>query len=531
MAVYDAFMFFNEFDLLSVRLQEHDPFVDCFILVQADRTHAGIKREPLFSIQDPRFAKYAHKIRVVNVTLEENPHSAWDNEGAQRQAIFSAVNYLPEDIVYLSDVDEIVSRHHWKYLLKRMEKEQIISVWLQLFYYFINLEVLGVPWSHAKIMKAKVFLGNNISGTTLRCSPHTVMTPFPCGWHFSYVMTIEQIAQKITAYAHQENNTLEFKDPKNIRRALIEKKDLFNRDIAFKTVPVDSTWPLEMMTDHRWKNFICPMTKRAAAFSKIATWFIKNPLTQITRNQIVRFVKPLVSKWRKSSDIPDLYNSFSSAMFEQLILARPKQENSAEWSRLIEFFSISVSQFEGWFSARQCAELFLKIISTCGKNSRIVEVGSWKGRSSIFASRAAAVIDSTLYCVDSWEGSILEGPLHPTVTPCQQAFLEFQNNITRYGCDNVVVCKGISSEVAAKWSHGPIDLLFIDAGHDYQSVLTDLKAWVPLVKAGGIICGDDWNLDEVPHLQGSVRKAFQDFFKSTVPNMGIVERFWIHKTA
>ena len=34
MAVYDAFMFFNEFDLLSVRLQEHDPFVDYFILVQ-----------------------------------------------------------------------------------------------------------------------------------------------------------------------------------------------------------------------------------------------------------------------------------------------------------------------------------------------------------------------------------------------------------------------------------------------------------------------------------------------------------------
>ena len=233
------------------------------------------------------------------------------------RSIFSAVNYLPEDIVYLSDVDEIVSRHHWKYLLKRMEKEQIISVWLQLFYYFINLEVLGVPWSHAKIMKAKVFLGNNISGTTLRCSPHTVMTPFPCGWHFSYVMTIEQIAQKITAYAHQENNTIEFKNPKNIRRALIEKKDLFNRDMAFKTVPVDSTWPLEMMTDHRWKNFICPMTKRAAAFSKIATWFIKNPLTKITRNQIVRFVKPLVSKWRKSSEIPDLYNSFSSAMIEQ----------------------------------------------------------------------------------------------------------------------------------------------------------------------------------------------------------------------
>ena len=108
-------------------------------------------------------------------------------------------------------------------------------------------------------------------------------------------------------------------------------------------------------------------------------------------------------------------------------------------------------------------------------------------------------------------------------------FAQFKKNISLFGCDNVVICRGDSIEVAKKWDQGPIDFLFIDASHDYESVLKDLRAWVPLVKPGGVICGDDWNREERPDLKGSVRKAFEDFFKSTAPNLGIVERFWAHQ--
>jgi predicted O-methyltransferase YrrM len=98
-----------------------------------------------------------------------------------------------------------------------------------------------------------------------------------------------------------------------------------------------------------------------------------------------------------------------------------------------------------------------------------------------------------------------------------------------YGCNNVVVCRGESVDVAANFNHGLIDFLFIDGSQDYESVLRDLKAWVPHLKSDGVVCGDDWNFDEAEHLQGSVRRAFLEFFNAKLPSGGIVERFWLHR--
>ena len=525
MAVYDAFMFFNEFDLLSVRLAEHNPFVDYFILVQADRTHSGTEKELLFSKEDPRFQDYAHKIIVVNAKLDPNPKSAWDNESAQRQAIFSATSFHSEDIVYLSDVDEIISRKHWPYLLERMKGELLVGVWLKMFYYFVNLELVDHPWAMAKLLKAKVFLENEISGNEIRCSPAAVITPFPCGGHFSYLMSVEQIIEKIKAYGHQENNTKEFTEPRKIQSALLKREDIFGRNLKFKRVPIDSDWPALMLSDPKWKSFILT----TSPWASISQFFLK--LENFGLRVLKTIVKPGAKRLRLIKGSPDSYDSFGSDVFELLMKSRPKSQTVEEWRRLIEYLCFVLLKVEGWFSARQCAELFLKILNSCKSPSAIVEVGSWKGRSSVFASRAAAVSNSKLYCVDTWLGSNVENESHPTVEQAkiENVFAQFKKNISLFGCDNVVICRGDSIEVAKNWDQGPIDFLFIDASHDYESVLKDLRAWVPLVKPGGVICGDDWNREERPDLKGSVRKAFEDFFKSTAPNLGIVERFWAHQ--
>jgi beta-1,4-mannosyl-glycoprotein beta-1,4-N-acetylglucosaminyltransferase len=525
MVVYDAFMFFNEFELLSVRLAEHDPFVDWFILVQADRTHSGLKKDLLFSKSDPRFSKYAHKIIVVNVSLEANPKSAWDNESFQRQAVFTAAPFQSDDVVFLSDVDEMISRDHWPYLLKRMEKELVIGVWLQMFYYFVNLELKDHPWAMAKMIKAKVFLENLVSGNELRCAPAAVITPFPCGWHFSYLMSVEQIIEKIKAYGHQENNTQKFTNPEKIRRAIQSGEDIFDRGLKFQVIPFNQKWPKEMSSQGYWKSYILP--------SNVLHGWLNLCLrsVQMFLEPLKQGVRPLVKRFGLIDGKPDLYNAFGSDIFDELIAIRPKNYSQKEWRRLIEFCSFALPKLEGWLSARQCAELFIQIATRVRPNSKIVEVGSWKGRSSVFASRAASLSGSTLYCVDTWQGSFEESTAHPTVIEAKDrnVFLEFKRNIRLYGCDNVVVCRGDSVKTASSWSHGPIDFLFIDAGHDYESVLKDLKAWVPWVKPGGIVCGDDWHRDDCLELKGSVRKAFEDFFKSSLPNLGIVERFWAHQ--
>lgn len=50
------------------------------------------------------------------------------------------------------------------------------------------------------------------------------------------------------------------------------------------------------------------------------------------------------------------------------------------------------------------------------------------------------------------------------------------------------------------------DIAYIDGDHTYDGVIRDLNGWYPLVKRGGILCGDDYNWD-------GVRDAVLDFFK------------------
>lgn len=126
MAVYDGFLFFNELDLLEIRLIELDPVVDVFVLVEAETTFRGAPKPLVFSENRDRFARWRHKIRYVRApTLSQaalsganrlhatkRPRSDdWARQWLQRDAILQGVEgAAPDDVVMVSDVDEIPSR-------------------------------------------------------------------------------------------------------------------------------------------------------------------------------------------------------------------------------------------------------------------------------------------------------------------------------------------------------------------------------------------------------------------------------------
>ena len=89
MKIYDAFTFYNEFDLLRARLVEHDPFVDYFVLVEGDHTFSGHPKPMYFDPSDPRLAQFCHKIIRVKANLQTAPCDAWNNERTQRRAILT----------------------------------------------------------------------------------------------------------------------------------------------------------------------------------------------------------------------------------------------------------------------------------------------------------------------------------------------------------------------------------------------------------------------------------------------------------
>lgn len=82
-------------------------------------------------------------------------------------------------------------------------------------------------------------------------------------------------------------------------------------------------------------------------------------------------------------------------------------------------------------------------------------------------------------------------------------------------------------EIIREWSElahkhikdGELDFCFIDANHDYQYAYSDVKLYLPKVKKGGIICGDDWVLE-------SVREAVTDFFQDTDYKVNVIHNSW-----
>ena len=66
-----------------------------------------------------------------------------------------------------------------------------------------------------------------------------------------------------------------------------------------------------------------------------------------------------------------------------------------------------------------------------------------------------------------------------------------------------------------------LDLLFIDALHDYESVRDDISYWQPKVKHGGIICGHDYENRRFPGVKQAVHEVFDVVESAPVKMCGI----------
>jgi predicted O-methyltransferase YrrM len=138
----------------------------------------------------------------------------------------------------------------------------------------------------------------------------------------------------------------------------------------------------------------------------------------------------------------------------------------------------------------------------------VVELGSWLGQSAIAMARMVRRWGGTVTCVDTWCGELDENGASPEPSGKSPLML--------LSCARAMVQAGVSSSIrlipamtveAAKHWQGPIDLLYVDAGHGYSDVMADLEAWVPHVRPGGVIAGDDY---EHPRYPG-VKFAWDDF--------------------
>lgn len=179
-----------------------------------------------------------------------------------------------------------------------------------------------------------------------------------------------------------------------------------------------------------------------------------------------------------------------------------------------------------------------------GSAKTVVEVGSWKGASTCRIAEclkavaagadAGADAGAVVVAVDTWLGapefytwglddpdrgvSLAPDRGYPTV------FYTFTKNVKALGHHDVVAPFPLSSQQAAVvcQHHGvSADALYLDASHEYEAVLQDLQHWFPVVRAGGMLWGDDYSS------WPGVRRAVDEFAASHGLALEVLDSQWI----
>lgn len=195
--IIDCFQFFNELDLLEIRLNSLAPRVDRFVLVESPLTHTGKPKPLYFDDNKDRFRDF-NIVHLVyeNASETSAPGRYWNQIDFLMNGLADAD---PDDTILLSDVDEIPNL--------RKYKEGTEGVFRQrLFYYYLNVYTAHV-WHGTVAIKKK-----NIRQLRKVRKYRGKFRDIGNGWHFSYVCPTEDIIYKIESFGHSELNTPKIKE-------------------------------------------------------------------------------------------------------------------------------------------------------------------------------------------------------------------------------------------------------------------------------------------------------------------------------
>lgn len=265
--IYDCFTFFNELDILEIRLNILYEHVDRFIISESTRTHSNKEKELVFLKNKHRFEKFMNKIDYFVVDEFPPYDTPWDFEVHQRNEIKKRlIDCKDDDLIIISDVDEIPNP---KKIYPPKSKDGVVSLIQDLYYYYFNcVNVDSLIWSagtkitrYGTIRKnllkdSKITFNNDFKKETNRDSTLTKLRLYRnCefrsngGWHFSYMGGAEMIKTKLVSFAHQEFKNEINNSVTDIKKLVEEGKDILGRKAKFVIIDNKSILPEYVVTN------------------------------------------------------------------------------------------------------------------------------------------------------------------------------------------------------------------------------------------------------------------------------------------
>lgn len=246
--IFDCFTFFNELDILDIRLHEMAPVVDKFVLVEATKTFQGQPKPLYYSENKQRYARYSDKIIHVVVEFPEDLQPTrhqrtigWAREHFQRDKIGNGLGAAKTgDLIIVSDVDEIIATDRLREAIRIRRRHDLTVFTMPLHVHFVDRRVRGAPWlygprmiefecfrSGQSLRSARFRVDHPETGSRarrlamrVRNIPRRVRTRVTnylragignriieipnSGWHLTSIGEWERYRQKINAYNHAE---------------------------------------------------------------------------------------------------------------------------------------------------------------------------------------------------------------------------------------------------------------------------------------------------------------------------------------
>lgn len=150
------------------------------------------------------------------------------------------------------------------------------------------------------------------------------------------------------------------------------------------------------------------------------------------------------------------------------------------------------------FISTPIAEFIELINENIKPHIKVAEIGVFDGSTSNSALSIVGHNNGEYICIDWFKGTQHPGweasKGHHSYKPDKDVYEVFINNMKPNPFyKNLKVIRKKSLDAVLEIPDEYLDICFIDADHSYKAVLKDIEAWFPKVKAGGIICGHDFD--------------------------------------
>ncbi len=291
--VIDCIPFFNEIDILKLRLNILNPFVDKFVIEEATMTFSGQEKELCFEKNKEKFKEFLDKIVYVKVTDTPAVAVTHERDYYQKNQLINGLKELgatEDDVVIFGDCDEIPNPKVLEKIINSFDKTKVYHLAQRNFYGFLNMEessgkLLSITGEFPEIAeKDRKWLGTKVSSMLnipeegivrmrdlCKVTDEIAVRVADGGWHFGYMGgehetdPLKRIGVKVLAAAHQEYSEREV-ILETVDR-LVLGQDIFGRDATFKRVEVDDSYPAYLL-EHlsEYEHLVMPVI---SPFSKL----------------------------------------------------------------------------------------------------------------------------------------------------------------------------------------------------------------------------------------------------------------------